>query len=143
MVLFCFLLFLCCGILINYRYLGFSHSNVVLSLEILENGNIKNGKASCCIVGSGPGGMYMVQFLLKKMRDQIATIDVYDRLPFPFGLVRYGVGLCVSFSLFYYISFYFIFLVLSIAPDHPEVKVYSLLFILSPFYESTGGCEQF
>ncbi|XP_022900453.2 NADPH:adrenodoxin oxidoreductase, mitochondrial [Onthophagus taurus] len=50
-----------------------------------------------CIVGSGPAGFYAAQHLLKHTPE--AKIDVYEKLPVPFGLVRFGV-----------------------APDHPEVK---------------------
>ncbi|XP_072029846.1 NADPH:adrenodoxin oxidoreductase, mitochondrial-like [Amphiura filiformis] len=50
-----------------------------------------------CIVGSGPAGFYTAQSLLKG--DKKLTVDIYDKLPVPFGLVRFGV-----------------------APDHPEVK---------------------
>lgn len=50
-----------------------------------------------CIVGSGPAGFYAAQHLLKVLPN--AAIDMYEKLPIPFGLVRYGV-----------------------APDHPEVK---------------------
>ncbi|RXG68033.1 NADPH:adrenodoxin oxidoreductase, mitochondrial [Armadillidium vulgare] len=53
--------------------------------------------AQVCIVGSGPAGFYTAQHILKKHPD--AQVDIYERLPVPFGLVRYGV-----------------------APDHPEVK---------------------
>jgi ferredoxin--NADP+ reductase len=50
------------------------------------------------IVGSGPAGFYAAEHLLK--RDDVATeVDVFDRLPTPFGLVRAGV-----------------------APDHPKIK---------------------
>lgn len=49
------------------------------------------------IVGAGPAGFYCAQQLLKKIPG--CQIDIYERLPVPFGLVRYGV-----------------------APDHPEVK---------------------
>uniref|UniRef100_A0A3B4U243 NADPH:adrenodoxin oxidoreductase, mitochondrial n=1 Tax=Seriola dumerili TaxID=41447 RepID=A0A3B4U243_SERDU len=48
-----------------------------------------------CIVGSGPAGFYTAQHLIK----QHVHVDIYERLPVPFGLVRFGV-----------------------APDHPEVK---------------------
>jgi adrenodoxin-NADP+ reductase len=49
------------------------------------------------IVGSGPAGFYTAH---KVMRDIPGTkIDMYEQLPVPFGLVRFGV-----------------------APDHPEVK---------------------
>uniref|UniRef100_K7FK23 NADPH:adrenodoxin oxidoreductase, mitochondrial n=1 Tax=Pelodiscus sinensis TaxID=13735 RepID=K7FK23_PELSI len=50
-----------------------------------------------CIVGSGPAGFYTAQHLLK--HHQLAQVDIYEKLPVPFGLVRFGV-----------------------APDHPEVK---------------------
>jgi ferredoxin--NADP+ reductase len=40
------------------------------------------------IVGSGPAGFYAADFLLKAG----LTVDLYERLPAPFGLVRYGVA---------------------------------------------------
>ncbi len=50
------------------------------------------------IVGSGPAGFYVAEQLLK--RDGVVTeIDMYERLPTPFGLVRFGV-----------------------APDHQKIK---------------------
>jgi adrenodoxin-NADP+ reductase len=54
-----------------------------------------------CIVGSGPAGFYTAQKILKEaQRKQLPmSIDMIERLPTPYGLVRYGV-----------------------APDHPEVK---------------------
>lgn len=42
------------------------------------------------VVGSGPGGMYMVQALLERVPG--ARIDVIERLPSPFGLIRGGVA---------------------------------------------------
>lgn len=50
------------------------------------------------VVGSGPAGFYAAYRLLGKLED--AVVDMYEKLPVPFGLARYGV-----------------------APDHPEVKV--------------------
>lgn len=41
------------------------------------------------VVGSGPSGMYAAAELIN---DAQATVDVFDRLPIPFGLVRYGVA---------------------------------------------------
>ena len=49
------------------------------------------------VVGSGPAGFYTTQQLLKGHPD--THVDIYEKLPVPYGLVRYGV-----------------------APDHPEVK---------------------
>ncbi|MGX1309033.1 ferredoxin--NADP+ reductase [Amorphus suaedae] len=42
------------------------------------------------IVGAGPSGCYLAQ-ALGKLRDDL-TIDLIDRLPVPYGLVRYGVA---------------------------------------------------
>lgn len=42
------------------------------------------------IIGSGPSGCFTAQGLLKARPDW--TVDIYDRLPVPFGLVRYGVA---------------------------------------------------
>nr|DAD26866.1 TPA_asm: hypothetical protein HUJ06_028334 [Nelumbo nucifera] len=53
-----------------------------------------------CIVGSGPSGFYTAEKMLKA--HQGAEINIIDRLPTPFGLVRSGV-----------------------APDHPETKASS------------------
>ncbi|XP_031454507.1 LOW QUALITY PROTEIN: NADPH:adrenodoxin oxidoreductase, mitochondrial [Phasianus colchicus] len=50
-----------------------------------------------CVVGSGPAGFYTAQHILK--HHDLAQVDIYEKLPVPFGLVRFGV-----------------------APDHPEVK---------------------
>src|ERR1035438_6210630 len=42
------------------------------------------------IIGSGPAGCYLADSLLRLIAD--ASIDIFDRLPVPFGLVRYGVA---------------------------------------------------
>jgi ferredoxin--NADP+ reductase len=42
------------------------------------------------IIGSGPAGCYLADQLLRIIPD--ASIDVLERLPVPFGLVRYGVA---------------------------------------------------
>ncbi|MEV4513338.1 FAD-dependent oxidoreductase [Dactylosporangium sp. NPDC049525] len=42
------------------------------------------------IVGAGPAGLYALQALLT--RPEVAGVDVFDRLPVPYGLVRYGVA---------------------------------------------------
>jgi adrenodoxin-NADP+ reductase len=54
--------------------------------------------STVAIVGSGPAGFYTAYKLLRIIPD--IKIDIYEKLPAPFGLIRYGV-----------------------APDHPEVKV--------------------
>lgn len=45
---------------------------------------------SIAVVGSGPGGMYAVQGLLDRVPD--CQVDVMERLPSPFGLIRGGVA---------------------------------------------------
>lgn len=50
------------------------------------------------VIGSGPAGFYAAYRLLQNLPD--AYVDMYEALPVPFGLSRFGV-----------------------APDHPEVKV--------------------
>jgi pyridine nucleotide-disulfide oxidoreductase len=42
------------------------------------------------IVGSGPSGCYLADQLLRLLPD--SSVDVIERLPVPFGLVRYGVA---------------------------------------------------
>ncbi|HZZ46509.1 MAG TPA: FAD-dependent oxidoreductase [Pseudonocardia sp.] len=49
------------------------------------------------IIGAGPAGIYTADTLGKS--DVECQVDLFDRLPAPFGLVRYGV-----------------------APDHPRIK---------------------
>jgi hypothetical protein len=56
------------------------------------------GQCQTAIIGSGPAGFYTAQRILKRLPE--AKVDMYESLPTPYGLVRYGV-----------------------APDHPEVKV--------------------
>jgi ferredoxin--NADP+ reductase len=49
------------------------------------------------VVGGGPAGIYAADHLVKS--DPGVSVDILERLPAPFGLVRYGV-----------------------APDHPRIK---------------------
>lgn len=49
------------------------------------------------VIGAGPAGIYAADILTKEYGN--ARVDVFDRLPAPYGLVRYGV-----------------------APDHPRIK---------------------
>ena len=43
------------------------------------------------IIGSGPAGFYTVSNFMKQ-KDLVVRMDMYDRLPTPFGLVRAGVA---------------------------------------------------
>ncbi len=49
------------------------------------------------VIGAGPAAVYTADTLLKSDAD--VTVDLFEKLPAPFGLVRYGV-----------------------APDHPRIK---------------------
>jgi NADPH-dependent glutamate synthase beta subunit-like oxidoreductase len=42
------------------------------------------------IIGSGPAGCYLADHLLRLIPN--ATIDILEKLPVPFGLIRYGVA---------------------------------------------------
>jgi ferredoxin--NADP+ reductase len=62
----------------------------------------RSGPLRFAVVGSGPAGMYVADELLKHPE---VTVDVFDRLPTPYGLVRAGV-----------------------APDHQSTKQVTRLF---------------
>src|SRR5438270_37233 len=42
------------------------------------------------VIGAGPAGIYAAEALVKQADD--VQVDVFDRLPSPYGLVRYGVA---------------------------------------------------
>lgn len=46
------------------------------------------------IVGAGPAGIYAADALLKSdaAQDPGVSIDLFERMPAPFGLIRYGVA---------------------------------------------------
>lgn len=47
--------------------------------------------AHVAVIGSGPAGIYAAEALVKQT-DGNVRVDVFDRLPTPYGLVRYGVA---------------------------------------------------
>jgi adrenodoxin-NADP+ reductase len=49
-----------------------------------------NIKPKICVVGSGPAGFYAAQYMATRL--ETAEIDIFERLPVPFGLVRFGVA---------------------------------------------------
>lgn len=49
------------------------------------------------VVGAGPAGIYAADILIQLVPD--ARVDLFEKLPAPYGLVRYGVS-----------------------PDHPRIK---------------------
>jgi ferredoxin/flavodoxin---NADP+ reductase len=75
------------------------------------------------IVGAGPSGFYAAGHLLKNKQhpDLAVEIDLFDKLPTPFGLVRAGV-----------------------APDHPKIKSVTRIFektATDPRFRFFGGVE--
>jgi adrenodoxin-NADP+ reductase len=48
------------------------------------------GLLHVAIVGSGPAGFYTADRLLKRFEP--LHVDLFERQPVPFGLVRYGVA---------------------------------------------------
>lgn len=65
------------------------------------------------VIGSGPSGSYAAQLLTEESEAPV-EVDVFERLPAPFGLVRYGV-----------------------APDHPRIK--SIMTSFAEVFEETPG----
>ena len=58
------------------------------------------------IVGAGPAGYFAAQALQNMQSDELTfSIDIFERLPTPWGLVRSGV-----------------------APDHPKIKTVAKVF---------------
>lgn len=49
------------------------------------------GELRVAVVGAGPAGMYVADALIYQ-KDVPVRVDVFDRLPTPFGLLRYGVA---------------------------------------------------
>ena len=61
----------------------------------------QNRPLRVAIVGAGPAGIYAADALMKsdEAKDPGVSIDLFEKMPAPFGLIRYGV-----------------------APDHPRIK---------------------
>jgi len=62
-----------------------------------------NSPLRIAVIGAGPAGIYTAESLVKERDDVL--VDIIDRLPAPFGLVRYGV-----------------------APDHQKMKSVTRMF---------------
>ena len=77
-----------------------------MSTSVSPNSSAAPGTAErplrIAVIGSGPAGVYAADMITKsaEVRDGLTvSIDLFDRYPAPFGLIRYGV-----------------------APDHPRIK---------------------
>lgn len=77
-----------------------------------ELGTIDN-PLRVAVIGSGPSGFYAAEHFFKQ-KDTVVYVDMYDRLPTPYGLVRGGV-----------------------APDHQKIKS------VTKVYDRTAGNENF
>jgi ferredoxin/flavodoxin---NADP+ reductase len=72
------------------------------------------------VIGAGPAGFYVAEHLLRRP-DVVVGVDMFDRLPTPFGLVRLGV-----------------------APDHQKIKAVTAAFdkvAAHPRFRFFGGVE--
>jgi ferredoxin--NADP+ reductase len=72
------------------------------------------------VVGAGPAGFYVAEHLLRRA-EVVVDLDMFDRLPTPFGLVRLGV-----------------------APDHQKIKAVTAAFDKMaghPRFRFFGGVE--
>ena len=79
-----------------------------------------DGSLRVAVIGSGPAGFYAAAALLAS-KDPAVEVDMIERLPTPWGLVRLGV-----------------------APDHPELKAASRAFektAASPGFRFLGNVE--
>ncbi|XP_026764004.1 NADPH:adrenodoxin oxidoreductase, mitochondrial isoform X2 [Galleria mellonella] len=68
-----------------------------IKLVSIRNFSSSRNIPRVCIVGAGPAGFYAAMHITKNL--PAVNVDIIEKLPVPFGLIRYGV-----------------------APDHPEVK---------------------
>jgi ferredoxin--NADP+ reductase len=77
------------------------------------------GRYRIAIIGGGPSGFYAAEALLRS--GQAIDVDMFERLPVPYGLVRFGV-----------------------APDHPKLKQVTRVFDRiadMPGFRFFGGVE--
>jgi ferredoxin--NADP+ reductase len=73
--------------------------------------------ARIAVIGSGPSGFYVTEALLRA--GVPLTVDMFEQLPVPYGLVRFGV-----------------------APDHPKLKLVTAAFdriATTPGFRFIGG----
>lgn len=77
--------------------------SALASSDSSDSSNAAGRPLRIAVVGAGPAGVYAADILTKARGvadgDFRVSIDIFDRYPSPFGLIRYGV-----------------------APDHPRIK---------------------
>ncbi|KAI1133784.1 hypothetical protein F5Y10DRAFT_228548 [Nemania abortiva] len=72
-------------------------SSIIARRRLYATTNGNDRPFRMAVVGSGPAGFYTAYRVMSRVKK--AKVDMFEALPVPFGLVRFGV-----------------------APDHPEVK---------------------
>lgn len=80
----------------NIRILG-TQPRVAEMNSLLKGALVSERTFNVAVVGAGPAGIYAADILSKS--ELSVNIDLFERLPAPYGLVRYGV-----------------------APDHPRIR---------------------
>lgn len=104
-----------------------SSSSSIFNIQMSHNFSTNQmSSPRICVIGAGPAGFYAAQYILKTMPN--AHVDIIEKLPVPFGLVRYGFALrnvymfihqsILLMSVFFFAMPYRF----GVAPDHPEVK---------------------
>jgi ferredoxin--NADP+ reductase len=78
----------------------------------MANAGTPDAPLRVAVIGAGPAGFYTCEHILK--HEATAEVDLFDRLPTPYGLVRGGV-----------------------APDHPKIKS------VTRVYDKTAAREGF
>lgn len=82
------------------------HTSILQRSPLVANQNARPFRMA--VIGSGPAGFYTTKKVMSNIEN--AVVDMYEQLPVPFGLVRFGV-----------------------APDHPDVKVITVPTNSKPF----------
>ena len=91
----------------NCRIIQFNMGIIMEKDNINEKAFNSEPELRIAVIGAGPAGVYSSDIFLRQLSKQgeelglgtSARIDLFEKLPVPFGLVRYGV-----------------------APDHPSIK---------------------
>ena len=96
----------CDWLVARHSYIFRNYRGCVRLERMVDQHDDKNG-LRIAVIGAGPAGVYSSDIFLRQLRKEgeklgvgtDARIDLFEKLPVPFGLVRYGV-----------------------APDHPSIK---------------------
>lgn len=67
--------------------LRFQSKNLIITKQLYRFFNSEKQKLKVCVIGSGPAGFYATETLIKK--HQYVDVDIFEKLPVPFGLVHF------------------------------------------------------